>query len=72
MEPHETYAVVDQLTRELERAEQTIQAIKAAAHADRHTARAGVFRANLRKALHERRELERQLLALSSPLFYRL
>ena len=72
MEAQQRYALVDQLTRELESAEQIVKAIKAAAEVYRHTERVRAFTADFRKALLVRRELERQLRALSHPLFYAL
>jgi hypothetical protein len=72
MEAQQRYALIDQLTRELESAEQSVRAIKAAAEVDRHTERVRAFTADFRKALRDRREVERQLRALSCPLFYAL
>jgi hypothetical protein len=72
MQAHQRYALIDQLTRSLESAEESIRAIKAAAKAYRHTERVRAFTADFRKALRVRRELERQLKALSYPLFYAL
>lgn len=72
METHQRYALIDQLTRELESVEESIRAIKAAANIDRHTVRVSAFTADFRRALRVRRELERQLRALSCPLFYAL
>ena len=37
MEAQQRYALIDQLTRELESAEQSVRAIEAAAEVDRHT-----------------------------------
>jgi hypothetical protein len=70
MEAEQRYALIDQLTHELESAEQSVRAIRAAAEVDRHTARVRAFTADFRKALRVRRELEKQLKALSCPLFY--
>jgi hypothetical protein len=70
MEVQQRYALIDQLTHELESAEQSVRAIKAAAEVDRHTERVCAFTADFRKALRVRRELEEQLKALSVPLFY--
>ncbi len=70
MEAQQRYALVDQLTRELESAENSIRALKAAAEVDRHTERVRAFTTDFRKALRVRRELEKQLKALSCPLFY--
>jgi hypothetical protein len=72
MEPLQRYALIDQLTRKWEAAEENIRAIKAAAKVHRHTERVRAFTADFRKALRVRRELERQLTALSCPLFYAL
>ncbi len=70
MEAPQRYALIDQLTRELESAESSIRALKSAAELDRHTERVRAFTADFRKALRVRRELEKQLKALSCPLFY--
>jgi hypothetical protein len=72
MEAHQRYALIDQLTRKLESAEESIRAIKTAAKVDRHTERVRAFTADFREALRFRRELETQLGALSCPLFYAL
>jgi hypothetical protein len=72
MEAHQRYALIDQLTREWESAEETIRAIKEAAKVYRHTEGVRAFTAEFRKVLHARRELERQLKALSCPLFHLL
>jgi len=72
MEAHQRYALIDQLTRKLESVEESIRAIKAAAKVDRHTERVHAFTKDFKKALRIRRDLERQLLALSYPLFYSL
>lgn len=72
MEADQRYTLIDQLTRKLESVEENIRAIKAAATVDRHTERVRAFTADFRKALRVRRELERQLLALSCPLFFTL
>jgi hypothetical protein len=39
MEAQQRYALIDQLTHELESAEQSVRAIRAAAEVDRHTER---------------------------------
>jgi hypothetical protein len=70
MEAQQRYALIDQLTRKWEAAEENIRAIKAAAEVDRHTWRVRAFTTDFRKALRVRRELEKQLKALSCPLFY--
>ena len=72
MEAHQRYAVIDDLTRKLESVEESIREIRVAAKVDRHTERVRAFTADLRNALRVRRELERQLRALSHPLFYAL
>lgn len=72
MEAHQRYALIDELTRKLESVEESIRAIKAAAKVNRHTEQVGAFTADFRKALLVRLELERQLRALSHPLFYAL
>lgn len=72
MEAHQRYALIDELTRKLESLEESIRAIKAAAKVDRHTERVRAFTADFRRALRVRRELERQLRALSDSLFYAL
>ena len=69
MEAHQRLVLVDELTRKLEAAEQNIRAIKAAARVHRRTKRVRAFTADFRKALRVRRELERQLRALSDALF---
>jgi hypothetical protein len=69
METNQRYALIDQLTRQWESAEETIRAIKAAAMLYRHTDRVRAFTADFRKALRVRRELEKQLKDLSYPLF---
>jgi len=69
MEARQRNSLVDQLTREWESVEETIRAIKAAAKAYRHTERVRGFTADFRKAMRVRQELERQLKALSCPLF---
>jgi len=71
MEAHQRFALVDELTRRLEVAEENIRAIKAAAKVDRHTERVRAFTAEFKKAVRVRRELERQLNTLC-PLFYAL
>jgi hypothetical protein len=71
MEAHRRFALVDDLTRKLEAAEENIRAIKAAAKVDRHTERVRAFTADFKKAMRVRRELERQLKTLC-PLFYAL
>ena len=71
MEAHQRFALVDDLTRKLEAAEENLRAIKAAAKVDRHTERVRAFTADLKKAVRVRRELERQLMTLC-PLFYAL
>jgi hypothetical protein len=70
MEAQQRHALIDQLTHQLESAEQSVRAIKAAAEVDRHTERVRAFTVDFRKALRVRRELEKQLKALSCPLFY--
>ena len=70
MEAQQRYALIDQLIRELESAENSIRAIKSAAEFDRHTERVRAFTADFRKALRVRRELEKQLKALSCPLYF--
>jgi hypothetical protein len=72
MEAQQRYALIDQLTRKWEAAEESVRAIKAAAQVDRHTRRVRAFTVDFRKALRIRRELERELMALSWPLFYAL
>jgi hypothetical protein len=69
MEARQRYALIDQLTHELESAEQSVRAIKAAAEVDRHTERVRVCTADFRKALRVRRELEKKLKALSCPFY---
>jgi hypothetical protein len=72
MEAHQRYALIDELTRKLRYAEENIRAIKEAARIHRQTKRVRAFTADFRKALRVRRELERQLRALSYPVFYAL
>lgn len=70
MEAHQRYALIDELIRKLESVEESIRAIKAAAKVDRQTERVRAFTPDFRKVLRVRRELERQLRALSHPLFH--
>ena len=69
METHRRSALVDELTRKLESAEESIRTIKAAARIHRGTKRVRAFTADFKKALRVKWELERRLRALSEALF---